>query len=108
MSVVQKHEDEATVHVLYHPYHQKELSSTMCLPLQLRFLMIALLAIPALLPAQEYTDVSAERRCTKDIVKPVMACSRGDGPTAAVLTVASADFHRSRSFLKSDEECYAC
>jgi hypothetical protein len=45
----------------------------MCLPLQLRFLMIALLAIPALLPAQEYTDVSAERRCTNDIVKPVMA-----------------------------------
>jgi mono/diheme cytochrome c family protein len=29
---------------------------------------------------------------------------RGDGPTAASLKVSPADFHRVRSFLKSDEE----
>lgn len=29
---------------------------------------------------------------------------RGDGPDAAALTVSPADFHRFKSFLKSDEE----
>ena len=77
----------------------------MRLSLRSRLLMIALLAIPALLPAQEYPDVSRgktvyERHC--------QTCHGaggwGDGPAAAGLKVAPADFHRFRSFLKSDEE----
>ena len=40
-----------------------------------------------------------------DIVRPVMARAAGEtGPAAADLKVAPADFHRFRSFLKSDEE----
>ena len=77
----------------------------MRLPLQLRVLMTAFLAIPALVPAQEYPDISRgkavyERHC--------QTCHGaggwGDGPAAAELKVAPADFHRFRSFLKSDEE----
>ena len=77
----------------------------MRLPLRLRVLMIAFLAVPALLPAQEYPDVSRgkavyERHC--------QTCHGaggwGDGPEASELKVAPADFHRFRSFLKSDEE----
>ena len=103
MSVVQEHEDEATVHVLYRPHYQEELSSTMLL--RLRLMMTAFLALPALVPAQEYPDVSRgkavyERHC--------QTCHGaggwGDGPAAANLKVAPADFHRFRSFLKSDEE----
>lgn len=103
MSVVQEHEDEATVHVFYRPHYQEELSLTMLL--RLRLIMTALLALPALVPAQEYRDVSRgkavyERHC--------QTCHGaggwGDGPSAANLKVAPADFHRFRSFLKSDEE----
>jgi len=103
MSVVQEHEDEATIHILYRPHYQEELSSTMLL--RLRLMMTAFLALPALVPAQEYPDVSRgkavyERHC--------QTCHGaggwGDGPAAANLKVAPADFHRFRSFLKSDEE----
>lgn len=73
--------------------------------LRLRLMMTAFLALPALVPAQEYRDVSRgkavyERHC--------QTCHGaggwGDGPSAANLKVAPADFHRFRSFLKSDEE----
>jgi mono/diheme cytochrome c family protein len=66
----------------------------------------ATLGTSAALMAQEYpADVSRgkavyERHCLK--------CHGtggwGDGPTAASLKVPPADFHRFRSFLKSDEE----
>jgi mono/diheme cytochrome c family protein len=66
----------------------------------------ATLMMPLVLPAQDYPpDVSRgkavyERHC--------LAChgptGHGDGPQAAVLTIAPANFHRPASFLKSDEE----
>jgi len=69
-------------------------------------LMIASLAVPAMLLAQDYPpDLSRgkavyERHC--------LSChgtsGRGDGPAAASLRVAPANFQRFGSFLKSDEE----
>jgi hypothetical protein len=80
----------------------------MTLPLVARksVLMIASLAVPAMLLAQDYPpDLSRgkavyERHC--------LSChgtsGRGDGPAAASLRVAPANFQRFGSFLKSDEE----
>ena len=79
---------------------------TMRLPTLLGFLMCAHVAIPVVLMAQDYPpDVMRgkavyERHC--------LTCHGaggwGDGPTAASLKVAPANFHGFRSFLKPDEE----
>jgi mono/diheme cytochrome c family protein len=83
----------------------------MTLPLVARksVLMIASLAVPAMLLAQDYPpDLSRgkavyERHC--------LSChgtsGRGDGPAAASLRVAPANFQRFGSFLKSDEELHS-
>ena len=75
-------------------------------PIQFGFLCWVLLAAPLALRAQDYpADVARgkavyERHC--------QACHGvggwGDGPEAASLKVAPANFHRFSSFLKSDEE----
>ena len=79
---------------------------TMPLFARLRVVMIVSLAMPAMLPAQEYPpDLSRgkavyERHC--------LSChgtsGRGDGPAATSLRVAPANFQRFGSFMKSDEE----
>ncbi len=78
----------------------------MAIFVRLGYLMIASVAVPVMLSAQEYPpDISRgkvvyERHC--------LNChgtnGGGDGPAAASLRVAPANFQRFRSFLKSDEE----
>jgi len=64
------------------------------------------LALPAVLPAQEYpADMGRgkavyERHCASCHG----AGGWGDGPEAASLRTRPANFHRSHSYLKSDEE----
>jgi mono/diheme cytochrome c family protein len=70
------------------------------------FLAVATFMRPLVIPAQEYPpDVTRgkavyERHC--------VSCHGtggwGDGPSAPLLKVAPANFHRFSSFLKSDEE----
>jgi mono/diheme cytochrome c family protein len=75
-------------------------------PTPVGLLLVLSLGTSAVLSAQEYpADVTRgkavyERHC----VTCHGAGGWGDGPAAASLTVAPADFHRFRSFLKSDEE----
>jgi mono/diheme cytochrome c family protein len=69
--------------------------------------LLALSSLPLLsLYAQEYPpDVTRGKALyTQHCLDCHGSGGSGDGPSAAALTVAPADFHRFRSFLKSDEE----
>ena len=72
----------------------------------LRFLMIVSLAWPAMLFAQDYPSDFGRGKAVYE--RHCLSChgtnGAGDGPAAASLRVAPANFQRFRSFLKSDEE----
>jgi mono/diheme cytochrome c family protein len=69
-------------------------------------LMLAALGWPTMLPAQEYPSDLGRGKAVYE--RHCLSChgtnGAGDGPAAASLRVAPANFQRFRSFLKSDEE----
>lgn len=106
MSGVRKQEVTTVVHVIHCPHHQKEL---MMLRIYRTFALVAGLSLflnTVMVAAQ---DLPADLTRGKSLYQIHCAtchglAGRGDGPTAESLRVAPANFHRFRSFLKSDEE----
>lgn len=116
MSRLRQHQAAATLFVVHRAHDQEKLKETQPL-MQLNMttgtrhslvvsLVVALAAACGSATAQDFPPditrgkVVYERHC--------LACHGrggwGDGPDAAALTVPPANFHRFKSFLKSDEE----
>lgn len=106
MSGVRKQEVTTVVHVIHRPHHQKEL---MMQRIHRTFALVAVLSLflnTVMVAAQ---DLPADLTRGKSLYQTHCATCHGlagwgDGPTAESLRVAPANFHRFRSFLKSDEE----
>jgi mono/diheme cytochrome c family protein len=106
MSVMRQQETPTTIHLLHRPHEQEELmmhktSRTSVFAAGLSLLLSALSVAAQDLPA----DLHRGKALYQDHCATCHGQTGwGDGPTAASLRVAPANFHRFRSFLKSDEE----
>jgi mono/diheme cytochrome c family protein len=117
MSGLRQHTPAAALLIVHRTYHQEELSRTQTrmravVPARVRvcflacFLVAAMAAAFSPADAQDFpADVTRgkavyERHC--------LTChgvnGAGDGPAAVALKVPPADFHRFKSYVKSDEE----
>lgn len=106
MPVLRQQEAAAAVHLIHCPYHKKELMMHR-MPRPFGFIAGFSLLLSVLSVAAQ--DIPADLNRGKAVYQSHCATCHGitgwgDGPAAASLTVAPANFHRFRSFLKSDEE----
>lgn len=116
MSGLRQHQTTATLFLVHRPHDQEELKETQR-PMQIvmatgiRYalvvsLVVSLAAACGSAAAQDFPPDSTRGKAVYE--RHCLACHGrggwGDGPDAAALKVPPANFHRFKSFLKSDEE----